>query len=464
MVWAIGSAGKEMFRSLWIKFLILILAVTIISLSAAYFLRELMIRDFREYLEGEMLDSVHWITADLEGTYEKYSGWKEDILAEDTIWALMLGLEIRIKDTKGKVVMDTEKAVNTLSPLMRRRVLGISNFTKSNRSDGFMPYPLFLGGEEIGQVEVLSLPPEKENVFMSRSNKFLLLSLLLLGGVALLLSIVFSRKLIHPIKQLASVSKAIGEGDLKSRVQTSRNDEIGELSRAFNKMAQVLETQEGIRKRVISNIAHELRTPITAIRGELEGMMDGLISIDKDQLQSLHEETGRLKKIIEGIEDLSQAEASVLSLKKEKINIGPFLSNIVGRFDTLFAEKGVKLELECDEKLMANADPDRLSQIIINLLSNALKATEEGGDVMIKAHGSPTDTVIEVWDNGYGIREEDLPFIFERFYKTTKGGIGLGLAIVRELVQAHGGRIEVKSEYGKGSVFTVSIPTLHNFS
>lgn len=453
-----------MFRSLWIKFLILILAVSIISLSAAYFLREWMLRDFREYLEGEMLDRIHWITADLEGTYEKYSGWKEYILAEDTIWALMLGLEIRIKDTKGKVVMDTEKAINALSPLMRRRVLGISNFIKSDRSETFMPYPLFLGGEEIGQIEVRFLPPEKETVFISQSNKFLLLSLLSLGGAALLLSIIFSRKLTHPIKKLSSAAKAIGEGNLESRVHTSRNDEIGELSRAFNKMAQVLETQEGIRKRVISNIAHELRTPITAIRGELEGMMDGLISADRDQFQSLYEETGRLKKIIEGIEDLSQAEASVLSLKKEKINMGPYLSNIVGRFDALFTEKGVKLELECDKQLTVNADPERLSQIIINLLSNALKATEKGGDVRIRAYRSPTEAIIEVWDNGCGIKEEDLPFIFERFYKAAKGGIGLGLAIVKELVQAHGGRIGVKSEYGKGSVFTVSIPTLHNFS
>jgi two-component system sensor histidine kinase BaeS len=448
-----------MFKNLWVKFLILILGVSLISLSSVFFLRELMIKDFKEYFEGEMLDRVHWVTADLEGTYEKYAGWKEEIIGEDTIWALMLGLEIKIINTDGQVVMETEKAVDKLSPLMKRRVLGISNFRRSEDGKGFMPYPLFLSGKEIGQIEVRFLTPMKEGIFVARSNKFLLLSLLALGGVAFLLSIILSRKLTKPIKKLALAAKAIGEGDLKSRASISGHDEIGELSKTFNRMAEVLETQESIRKRVISNVAHELRTPIAAIRGEIEGMMDGFLPIGREQLQSLHEETGRLKKIIEGIEDLSQAEASSLSLKKERVKLEPFLRNIVDRFSNLFAEKRVSLELECDAGLMANADPDRLSQILINLLSNALKATEIGGRVRIKASGRPSDVLIEVVDNGCGIRQEDLPFIFERFYKAKGGGIGIGLAIAKELVQAHGGKIEVKSEYGNGSVFAVSIPS-----
>jgi two-component system sensor histidine kinase BaeS len=459
MVWVIDLAGREMLKSLWVKFLILILGVSLISLSSAFFLRELMIRDFKEYLEGEMLDRVHWVTADLEGTYEKYAGWRGEIIAEDTIWALMLGFEIRIRNADGQVVMETEQAVNKLSPLMKRRVLGISNFRRSEEDEGFTPYPLFLSGKEIGQIEVRFLPPMKEDIFVARSNKFLLISLLALGGIALLLSIVFSRRLTSPIKKLASAAKAIGEGDLKSRASISSHDEIGDLSKTFDRMAQVLETQESIRKRVISNVAHELRTPIAAMRGEIEGMMDGLLSTSREQLQSLREETGRLKKIIEGIEDLSQAEASSLSLKKERVKLEPFLRNIVDRFSNLFAEKRVSLELECDAGLTANADPDRLSQILINLLSNALKATDSGGRVSVKASGRPSDVLVEVADNGCGVRQEDLPFIFERFYKAKGGGIGIGLAIARELAQAHGGKIEVKSEYGKGSVFTVSIPS-----
>ncbi|MBI4765196.1 MAG: HAMP domain-containing protein, partial [Deltaproteobacteria bacterium] len=308
-----------MLKSLRGKFLILILTVSLISLTSAFFLRELMIRDFKEYLEGEMLDRVHWIMADLEGTYEKYDGWQEEVIAEDTIWALMLGLEIRIKDSNGRVVMEKEQAVNRLSPLMKKRILGIAGFRRSEGGEEFMPYPLFLSGKEIGQIEVRFLPPNKDAVYIARSNKFLVLSLLVLGGIAIVLSIIFSRKLTNPLKRLASAAKAIGEGDLKSRVTISARDEIGELSKTFDKMAESLEIQDSIRKMVITSVAHELRTPIAAMRGELEGMMDGLLPTDRGQLQSLHEETGRLRRIVEGIEELSQAEASVLSLKKEEV-------------------------------------------------------------------------------------------------------------------------------------------------
>lgn len=267
MEWATDSTGREMLKSLWVKFFILISAVSLISLSSAFFLRELMIRDFNEFLESEMLDRVHWVMADLEGKYEKYDGWKEEIITEDTIWALMLGFEIRIKNVWGEVIMETKQAVDKLSPLMRRRVLGILDLKKSEGSGEFTSYPMFLGGKEIGQIEVRFLPPKKEDVFVDRSNRFLLFSLLVIGGIGLLLSIFFSRKMTYPIKKLSSVAKAIGEGDLKIRASISRNDEIGELSKAFDRMAEILDRQESLRKRVISNVAHELRTPISAMRG-----------------------------------------------------------------------------------------------------------------------------------------------------------------------------------------------------
>jgi len=462
-----------MLKSLRIKFLILLFAVSAIALTSAILLRELMIKDFREYLEGEMVDRVYWVMADLEGTYEKHSGWKEDTIIESTVWALMLGLEIKVSDMDGRLLMDTEKAINKLSPLMKRRVTAISDFKKAESSDSFLPYSLFLGGKEIGQLEVRYLRPKKKAVFIERANRFLLFSFLAMGGLAILLSVFFSKKLTNPMGRLASAARAISEGDLKSRVKASGSDEISRLSETFNRMAQSLEIQESLRKKLISNVAHELRTPIGAIRGELEGMMDGLIPMNKEQLQSLYEETGRLKNIIEGIEELSQAQASALSLRKQSIELNPFLRNITDRFSKLFIDKGILIELQCGDELMIYADPDRLSQIIVNLLSNALKATDKGGKVWIKAgrrdssvRQASDEVFIEVVDTGCGIKQEDLPFIFERFYKASEGGLGLGLAIVKELVEALGGRVEVRSEHGIGTAFTVYIPSndLHNFS
>lgn len=454
-----------MLKSLSVKFLILLAAVAFISLSAALFLRELMIKDFREFREGEMEDRIYWITADLEGTYEKQKSWRKDFIAEDAVWALMLGVDIQVRNLDGKVVMDTATAIESLSPLMKRRIMGI---TDRNLEAGapFHSYPLFLAGKEIGSLDARYLKPRNEHLFIERSNAFLLYSLAALGGLAIALSIFFSRKLTNPIKRLTAAAEAISGGNFAERVETTEKDEVGRLSSAFNLMAEALEKQESLRKKLISNVAHELRTPVTAMQGELEGMADGLIAMDRGQVVSLQEEVRRLKNMIEGIEELSRAEASGLSLKKQPVDLGQFLGNITARFGKLFRDKGVMLEFESSDTVLMHADPERLSQIVINLLTNALKATAPGGAVRIKAYKAGTAAAIAVSDTGKGMRQQDLPFVFERFYKGEEGGLGLGLAIVKELVEAHGGAIEVKSEYGKGTVFTVSIPCsdLHNSS
>jgi two-component system sensor histidine kinase BaeS len=458
MVWDTDFPERKMIRSLWIKFFFLLIAVSLIALSSALLLRELMISDFRKYLEGEMEDRVYWVTASLESTYEKYSGWKEEHVIKDTVWALMLGFHVKLYDTEGSLVTETGRAVNTLSPLVNKRVKAISELRDSEGNKTFIPYALFLGGKEIGRLEVSFLRPKKETVFIHRSNMMLLFSILLLGGSAIVLSLVFSRKLTKPVKGLTEGVTSISEGNLKTRVIIPGNDEIGMLSVAFNRMAQTLETHESLRKKLTSNIAHELRTPLSIIRGELEGMMDGFIPMDRENLESLYAEIKRLMNILEGIEELAQAEASSLTLRKEPVKLMTFLNHITGRFQKTFHEKGVALEVHGEEELVASADPDRLSQIVVNLLSNALKASEKEGHVLIKAARKNTNIVIEVIDNGCGIKQEDLTFVFERFYKGKEGGLGLGLTIVRELVEAHGGRIEVRSEYGKGSTFTVFLP------
>jgi len=447
-----------MFKSLWVRFLLLLFAVSLIALSAAFLLRELMVRDFREYLEGEMEDRVYWVTASLESTYEKFSGWERQSIVEDAVWALMMGFDVKLYDTNGMLIIDTKSAIETLSPLVKKRVMAISESRTGRGSGKYVPYILFLGGKEIGQLKVKFLRPKKESLFIERSNRLLLISLVALGGIAILLSIVFSRRLTNPIEGITEAAVAIGDGDLGRRVGTAGHDEIGRLAGAFNRMAQSLQIQESLRKKLTSNVAHELRTPISAIRGELEGMIDGFIPADKEHLQSLYAEIGRLRNVLDAIEELSQAEASTLTLRRHEFELCAFLRNIVERFTKVFRDKGVVVKLECGVGLVVSADPDKLSQVVINLLSNALKAAKAGGNVRVKAWKNDSETVMEFLDDGTGIRPEDLPYIFERFYRGSEGGLGLGLTIVRELVEAHGGRVTAASEYGKGSAFTVILP------
>ena len=447
-----------MLRRLWFRVFLILLSVSAIALSSAFVVRELMVRDFRGFLEGQVEDRASWITTSLESTYEKYGVWANPEIIENTVWALMLGFEMRLYDARGSFVIGTESAVNTLTPLVKKRIVAISALRYKDEAVKFQPYALFLGGKEIGRVDLGFMRSQKELFFIRRSNRLLLFSLLGMGGLTVLLSIIVSKRLTNPVEELTRAVTGISEGDFSKRVMTSGSGEIGRLSAAFNRMAHALELQESLRKKMTSNIAHELRTPVSAIRGELEGMMDGLIPLDQEHIQSLHAEIGRFKTIIEGIEELSRAEASSLDLTKQMIGLRQFLLNINARYGKMFMDKGVSLDLECDEKITLHADPDRLSQIVINLLNNALKATDDGGRVVVRGRESAGGIVIEVADTGHGIRPEDLPFIFERFFKTDKGGLGLGLAITRELVLAHGGTITARSEFGKGASFLITLP------
>ena len=446
-----------MTRSLWIKFLVLLLAVSGIALCAALVLRELMVRDFRDYLEGEREDRVYWITADLERTYEKHGGWNKEALDEDTLWALMLGFRMRITDTSGRFVVDTESALASLSPSGRQR--GLARLESAlRRSAEYESYPLFLGGVEIGKLEASAMRPRKEAAFIERSNLFLLWSVIAMGGIAVALSAIASRRLTRPLKRLAGAAASISEGDLTARVAIEDRDEIGKLAETFNRMAQELQTLEELRRKLLTNVAHELRTPLGAIRAELEGMMDGLIPAGKEQLQSLHDETGRLKRMLEGMEDVAHAQASALTIRKERVPLRPLLTNMIQRLAGAARDKGVALTLECEDELLVDADPDKLSQIVLNVLDNAVKAVAAGGRVALRASARGREVVVAVEDDGVGIAPADLPFIFERFYRGSQGGLGVGLAIVKELLEAHGGSIEVQSAPGQGSVFTMHFP------
>lgn len=454
-----------MFKSLWLKFFLLLIAVITVGLSATFFLRELMMKDFRQYLEGEMEDRAYYITASLESSYLRNGGWNSQDVVQSAVWAFMLGLDIQLFDESGTLIMDTEQALGRLSPLVKKRVMGFSE--RRVRGSKYQPYTLFLGGEEIGRLDVKFMSPQRKAIFIERSYWFFLASVLLLGGVALVLSFVFSRKLIKPIKALTSAAASLSDGNLKSRAAISRWDEIGKLSDTFNKMAEKLMLQEALRKKLTSNVAHELRTPLSAIRAELEGMLDGFIPMEKETLQSLYAETRRLRNILDGMEELSRAEASGLTLNRRDFPLKPFLKNIAERFRKMSMDKGVKLEFSADKDLLINADPDRLSQILINLLSNALKATGKGGKIALRGYQKDSSVYIEVEDTGCGIKREELPLIFERFYKGKGGGLGIGLTIVKELVDVHNAKIDVLSEPGKGSIFKVIFQTdrfLHNFS
>jgi two-component system sensor histidine kinase BaeS len=444
--------------SLRCKLLLLFILISTIALSSTFVLRGFIMRDFSRYLDGESQDRIQRVVAILEGQYERSNGWERESLATDLAWALQMGVKVNLFDANGRAIMDSGQAVSILPPLMRKRVLDATGYEQGADKNRSVPYPLYLRGEEIGYLEARLLDQVKEDYFIRSSNRVLLISVSLLGFVSIAAGIIASRRLSRPILELVDASGDIAGGNLGRRVSNEGNDEIGTLSKSFNSMAHNLETQEKLRRTLVSNAAHELRTPLAIISGELEGMLDGVLPSDRNALQSLHDEAKRLTSILDGVDELSRAEASFLNLQKESFKLKPYLSVIISRFDRIFSDKSAVLVLDCPESLQAYADPDRLSQILINLVSNSYKAISPGGRVAIVASGTKASVDIEIADNGCGIPENEIPHVFERFFKGRNSGLGLGLSIVQELVAAHGGTVSVTSRENSETTFLVSLP------
>lgn len=458
MASATSSLGCAMRCSLRCKFLLLFILISAIALSSAFILRGYIMRDFSSYLDGESQDRIQRVVALLEGGYERNGGWKREALAADLTWALQLGVKVRLYDAAGQQVIDSDQAVSALPPLMRKRVMDSIAYDQISGKTDPVPYPLYLRGEEIGHLEANLLNHVKEDYFVRSSNRILLISVTLLGLISITAGIIASRRLSRPIMELVDAAGDIAGGNLSRRVTSAGGDEIGHLSKSFNRMAQNLETQEKLRRSLVSNAAHELRTPLAIISGELEGMLDGVLPVDRTALQSLHDEARRLTSILDGVDELARAEAGSLNLQKENVELKPYLAVIADRFERVFAEKSAALVLDCPDELQVNADPDRLSQIVINLISNSYKAITSGGRVAIVAFREGGSVCIEVVDNGCGIPEDNLPHVFERFFKGRDNGLGLGLSIVQELISAHGGTVTVRSSQGAGASFLVKLP------
>jgi two-component system sensor histidine kinase BaeS len=444
------------------KFMFVLIFVAALGVSSSMILRELIVRDFGQLTEGEMEDRVYWVSAALETGFEKNQGWNREAVAGDAVWALLLGIETRVRERAGALVMDTAGALRQLSPGSRQRILASAGFDPDRGIGPYASYPLFFKGEEIGRLEVRYFPRGKRALFVSRTNRLLLVSALLLGGVAILSSMILARRLTRPITRLAQAADSISQGNLHERIEATGSDELATLAHSFNRMARTLDRQNALRKKVSANFAHEMRTPLAIMQGQLEGVLDGLIPNERRVLESLLEENLRLARILANVEELVQAEASAISLNRICFPLRPLLESIAQRFSEAGGEKEISFSVACNDEVRVNADPERLTQILINLMTNAVKATDSGGTIRLCGAAENGGCRIDVTDTGRGIAEADLPLIFERFYRKGGDGLGLGLPIVRELVDAHGGTIEVVSRPWEGSTFTVRLPDQEN--
>lgn len=303
------------------------------------------------------------------------------------------------------------------------------------------------------------------SVALQRIGLFLLLALLIAFAASVALAWFLSRRTLAPVQALRLAVQKLGAGDLTQRVQVTDRGELGELGAAFNAMADALEHMNHVQRQMIADVAHELRTPLSNIRGYIEAVRDRILEPDEETIATLDEEAVLLSRLVDDLQELSIVEAGQMTLARQPEDIAELISHTTDAMATTAAGRNIRLERRVEGGLPpVTMDYHRISQVLRNLLDNALAHTGEGGCITVEAIRIGENIQVSVSDTGEGIEPEDLPYVFDRFYRADKsrtratGGSGLGLTISKGLVEAHGGRLQVRSRRGQGSTFYFELP------
>ncbi len=444
-------------RSLYFKLILVLLAVSLAgTFLAATLIRRSSERQFDRYLreraQAEFVRDVqayYVITGSLQGI---------ERLVDRAIARTQAGGERRIlpyalADHRGVIIVGS-------GPWERGEIVPPGALEEG--------IAVTVGGEQIGTVLLLSLEWERdafEQRYLRGVNRALWLGALGGTAIAVLLGALLAGTLTRPLREMADASHAMAQGQLEQQVPVRSDDELGELARAFNRMSAELARITRQRRQMTADIAHDLRTPLTVLAGYLEAMEEGTLRPTPERLAMMQQEVAGLTRLVEDLRVLSLADADRLELNLEPVDVGELLARVRDVHAPQAQEESIALQVNVSPDLPpVRLDPARMRQVIGNLVSNALRHTATGGSVTLQAARDGDGVVLRVRDTGSGIAGEDLPHIFDRFYRgdTARGAgrtaSGLGLAIARSLVEMHGGTIGVESTPGEGSTFTIWLP------
>lgn len=442
-------------HSLWFRFVTAFMVVILVTVGTVYFFVSRSIaaeiqryEEMREEFQFEQMQTI------LASHYYVKRGW-EGVRSVVEDQSSVLGLHIIVTDVDGMVIANSQ---------------GEGLGEPYDGDSAGRPVKTLWEGEHVGTLYLEPNPavepylPPLQGLSESM-NRFLAVGGLLAIGLALVLTFLLSRRVTSPIQALALTAGQLGRGDLSERAQVQEKGEIGELARAFNAMAANLEHAEQLRRDLVADVAHELRTPLSNIQGYLEAIRDRVMKPDAATIRTLSEEAALLSRLVDELQELSLAEAGELKLVYQAEDIGALIKQTVTPWESQATGKGISLSVDLPDRLPSvYIDWQRVSQVLHNLLENAVAHTGRGGEITVTAARKGDWVELGVSDTGEGIPAQDLPNIFERFYRVDKsraratGGSGLGLTIAKRLVEAHGGKIEAQSTLGKGSRFFFTLP------
>jgi signal transduction histidine kinase len=447
-------------RTITLKLVFSFLGISLVSiLLIVLFVRYTTDREFRRFTETNDRSTI---MDTLENYYIVHGSWDGIDTAE---------LFRRIPDTKDSPPPEPYSPLTVVDQAGKviRAGSGFNLGAMISSDELQRGTPIQVDGQTVGYL-IFAPPPFDENSpernFLNRTAQYLVYSALATTFLALILGILLSRSLTSPIRELTRATHAVSEGDLSQQVRVRSGDELGELARAFNKMSAELARSVNTRRQMTADIAHELRTPLSLILGHAEAVHDGVLPPSPENFEIIREEAGRLEHLVDDLRTLSLADAGELSIEKQPVDLKKLLQDIASAYQHRVQQKSVALELDVSSELPpVQVDANRLTQVVTNILDNALRYTPEYGKIILAVKKVEDGVRISTQDSGPGIKNgEDVNRIFDRFYRLdasrdrAEGGSGLGLAIAKSIVQAHGGQIWAESVPGHGLTVFIELP------
>lgn len=442
-------------RSLVVKLSLAFLVVSLIGIAlVAFFAGRVSANEFNNYADAQS-DSI--LLSQLVNYYEINGSWND---------LNRIGLGPNSDSERPFLVVDTTGNV----------VLGgLGQAMGSRVPRGWLNrgVSIEVGNEQVGQLifpetrmrgsHMMQVPPR--NDFSARVNQAIFWASLGATAVSLVLGVVLARSLTRPIQEITQATQAVAQGNLAQQVPVRSDDELGRLATSFNQMSADLAQSRDLRRQMTADIAHDLRTPLSLILGHAEALSDGVLPPTPETFDVIHDEARRLNRLVEDLRLLSLAEAGELALAIRPVSPGSLLERAIVAHAPAAQQKGIALTLEAAPNLPeVPVDPDRMAQVLDNLLANALRYTPENGRIHLVASQTPTAVQLKVQDSGPGMAAAELAHVFDRFYRGDKsrqrheGGSGLGLAIAKSIVESHNGRIRAESAPGQGATFILELP------
>lgn len=426
---------------------------------------------FQSYTRENMQDTVQTVASSLSQSYERTGSWNDEALKPVFEFASSASdVGVQVLDSNNALLYDdthSYQATGKSKPFL----------PQSSDSQSFVSADITLSdGTQVG---TLRFWPMNSDAFLTKADSAFRANsygaIFTAGVIAIILACIVgyfaSRALTKPIMRITSTAQQIRNGDLSARTGLRGNDEMGRLGETFDDMATTLEKDIKLEHRLTSDVAHELRTPLMAMQATVEAMQDGVLPADEEHLATVDIEVRRLSRLVDAMLRLSRMENGKTPLRIERCDVVGLASGLVTYQAQLFSDNGLDLNFSNDtghDHCYAEIDPDLIREAIVNLMSNALRYTPEGGKVLVSVSRTRSDVSVSVQDTGIGIAKEDIPRVFSRFWRSdasrerVAGGLGVGLALTKEIVDRHNGTISVDSELGMGTKFTITLPITHD--